>query len=283
MKTGLILEGGGMRGIFTAGVLDFFLEKNLEFSECLAVSAGACHACSFLAKQTGRAYAVGTDYLDNRRYCSLYSQLTTGELFGSKFLYHEIPEKLYPIDNETFQKSKTVFRPVVTNCETGQAEYPRLRDMFSDIGLVRASAALPLVAHPVMINGHPCLDGGSADSIPLQKAIDLGCKKNVVVLTQHRNYRKSPNRMIGLIALKYRKYPNLVETLRNRHNVYNETLERVSQAESDGTAFVIAPPEPLEHGRVEKNRAKLEAVYRLGYSEAKKQYGALCAYLEKKS
>ena len=129
MKTGLILEGGGMRGIFTAGVLDFFLEKNLEFSECLAVSAGACHACSFLAKQTGRAYAVGTDYLDNRRYCSLYSLLTTGELFGSKFLYHEIPEKLYPIDNETFQKSKTVFRPVVTNCETGQAEYPRLRDM----------------------------------------------------------------------------------------------------------------------------------------------------------
>ena len=109
MKTGLILEGGGMRGIFTAGVLDFFLEKDLEFSECLAVSAGACHACSFLAKQKGRAYAVGTDYLDNRRYCSLYSLLTTGELFGSKLLYHEIPEKLYPIDNEAFKKSKIVF------------------------------------------------------------------------------------------------------------------------------------------------------------------------------
>ena len=195
-------------------------------------------------------------------------------------LYHEIPEKLYPIDNETFHKSKTVFRPVVTNCMSGKAEYPRMRDMFTDIGLVRASASLPLLAHSVMINGHPCLDGGSSDSIPLQKAIALGCKKNVVVLTQHRGYQKSPNKLMGPIVWKYRKYPQLVQTLRNRHIAYNETLQAIRKAEADGSAFVIAPPIPLELGRIEKDRSKLEAVYRLGYAEAKKCETSLLAYLQ---
>ena len=279
MKTGLILEGGGMRGIFTAGVLDFFLEKGLEFDECLAVSAGACHACSFLAKQHGRALAVATEYLDDPRYCSLRNLLVNGELFGSYMLYYEIPEKLYPIDNETFRQSKTVFRPVVTNCVSGKAEYPRMRDMFTDIGLVRASASLPLLAHPVMINGNPCLDGGSSDSIPLQKAIALGCTKNVVILTRDRGYRKSPNKFMGAIAWKYRRYPKFVQTLRDRHITYNETLQQIRQAEAEGTAFVIAPSAPLTLGRIKKDRSKLEAVYRLGYAEAQKCEAALLAYL----
>ena len=196
-------------------------------------------------------------------------------------LYHEIPEHLYPIDNDAFHQCPTVFRPVVTNCETGKPEYPKMRDMFTDIGLIRASAALPLLARPVMINGHPCLDGGSSDSIPIQKALELGCKKNVVVLTQHRSYRKSPNRIMGLIALKYRKYPQLVKALKYRHTHYNQTLEQLTQLEANGEAFVIAPPTPLSLGRTEKNREKLDAAYRCGYKEAARCYEKLCNYLEK--
>ncbi|PWL53768.1 MAG: patatin family protein [Clostridiales bacterium] len=276
---GLILEGGGMRGVFTAGVLDFFLDQGIHFSKCLGVSAGACHACSYLAGQRGRAFAISTDYLDDRRYCSLYSLLTTGDLFGVQLAYHEIPDRLYPIDNAAFRRSGAAFQAVVTNCETGKAEYPVIRDLKKDIDYVRASSSLPLLANIVTLNGRPYLDGGIADSIPLRRSIRQGCVKNVVVLTQHRAYRKQKNKLLPLLKVKYRAYPQLLRAVETRHLRYNRTLLTVAAEERSGRAFVIAPPQPLGLGRIEKDREKLKAAYQSGYDEAARRYTALKAFL----
>ena len=276
---GLILEGGGMRGVFTAGVLDFFLDKGIRFARCLGVSAGACHACSYLAGQRGRAFAVATDYLHDRRYCSLYSLLTSGDLFGAELVYHEIPDRLYPIDNAAFLRCGTVFQACVTNCQTGKAEYLPIRDLKKDIDCIRASSSLPLLANTVVINGRPYLDGGIADSIPLRQSIRQGCLKNVVVLTQHRGYRKPKNRLLPLLKIKYHAYPQLLRALETRHLRYNQTLVSLADEERHGRAFVIAPPRPLGLGRIEKDREKLEKAYRLGYIEAARRYTALQAFL----
>lgn len=280
MGIGLVLEGGGMRGIYTAGVLDVFLERGIHFDNCLAVSAGACHACSFLSGQKGRALAVATDYLGDWRYCSLRSWLLTGNLFGSKFIYHRIPEELYPIDNEAFKRSGTVFQAAVTNCRTGEAEYPAVGDLLRDIDIVRASSSLPLAARRVSIGGEKYLDGGMGDPIPLLQSIRQGNEKNVVVLTQHRDYRKEPNRLMPLLRARYFRYPRLLEKLRDRHLLYNRTLERVAAEEEAGRAFVIAPSAPLEIGRIEKRKERLLAVYEQGRRDAEQRIPGLLRYLD---
>lgn len=278
--TGLVLEGGGLRGIYTAGVLDSFLKADIHLRDVYAVSAGACHACSYLAKQPGRAYHTNTAYLNDPRYCSLQSLLKTGDLFGAEFLYHEIPERLYPIDNAAFCAVPSSFHPVITNCLTGQAEYPQVRDLLRDIDYVRTSASLPGVSRFVKIGGTPYLDGGISDAIPLGKSIADGHRKNVVILTRDRAYRKSPSRMTALLKHKYRAYPALCQRLDIRHRLYNAQLDAVRQAEADGSAFVIAPTVPLELGRLEKNLEKLNAVYQQGRHDAEARLDALRAYLE---
>ena len=227
MKIGLVLEGGAMRGVFTAGILDVFLENGLEFDSCHAVSAGSCLACSFLSRQIGRGYAVMTDYLDNKEYCSVSSLLRTGDLFGADFLYHKIPEQLYPIDNATFLQGKTTFYSVATNCESGRAEYLKVEDLIRDVDAVRASASLPLVSRIVDWKGKPYLDGGIADPIPVEQAFRDGCDRVVVILTRHRAFRKSKEKTALLMGLKYRKYPHLVSTLKERHRIYNDTGVRI--------------------------------------------------------
>lgn len=281
ISAGLILEGGGMRGIFTAGVLDFFLEQKLDFAACYGVSAGACHAASFLAGQHGRAYRVAVDYLDEKQYCSFQSLRTTGDLFGVKMIYDTIPNELDPYDYEAFLKNKTKFYATVTNCYTGLAEYLPVRDMHRDLIAVRASASLPLLARPVGIRRQLYLDGGVADSIPLKAAMDAGYEKNVVVLTQHDGYQKKPNKAMPIIRKKYQKYPALVEALATRHERYNEALAFVGAQEKAGNAFVIRPQAPLHLGRIEKDRKKLEATYLKGYEEAKSRYLALLEFLGK--
>lgn len=276
----LILEGGGMRGIFTAGVLDFFLDAGFRFPSVLGVSAGACHACSFLAGQRGRAYETVARYLDDKRYCSLYSLVTTGDLFGAKMLYETIPRELYPIDNDAFLKHPVRFQAVVTNCLTGRAEYPEVRDLLEDLVYVRASSSLPAVSRMVPIKGGLYLDGGIADSIPLLQSMRQGNRKNVVVLTRHREYRKEPNSLMPLLRLKYRRYPELVHSLETRHVRYNDALHLVKREEEQGNALVIAPAAPLDLGRIEKDRRKLRAVYEQGYAAAKRQEDALRAFLE---
>ena len=275
----LVLEGGGMRGIFTAGVLDAFMENDISFKRVFGVSAGACHACSFLSGQRKRAYNVGIDYLDNKHYCSIYSLITTGDLFGAKFVYDDIPNKLNLYDYDAFNKNKSEFYVVVTNVETGEAEYIRINDMKKDIIYVRASSSLPLLARIVKTDGKKFLDGGIADSIPVKHSLSTGTGKSVVVLTQHKGYRKEQSSSTKLVKLKYFKYPEFCEKTKNRYLNYNETLEYVEKQEKLGNLFVIRPPAPLKIGRVEKNKDVLTDVYNIGYNEAQRIMGDLKRFL----
>ncbi len=276
---GLILEGGGMRGVYTAGVLDFFLDKELWFKSCYAVSAGAGHACSYLARQRGRAFSVNVDYLGDKRYMGVSSLLKTGDLFGADMLYRIIPEELYPIDYKSFAENESCLYAVVTNCETGQAEYIPIKDLKTDLIYVRASASLPMVSRMVEAGGKKYLDGGVSDSIPIRKSIAGGNKKNVLVLTRDGSYRKQPGGMTALIRAKYRKYPALVNQIEQRFLHYNETLDFIEQEQSRGRAFVIRPKKPVNIKRTEKDREKLRALYEEGFRDAEKAYGPLMEFL----
>ena len=183
-QIGLILEGGGMRGLYTAGVLDFFLDKNIEFSSCYGVSAGAAHCCSYLSKQRERAFKASTEHLSNRNYASVYSLITTGDYFNSDFVYRKLPEELNPYDYEAFSRFEGEFYAVVTDCQSGQAEYKQIHDMKKDMDVIRASCSLPFLSKKVMIDGKAYLDGGVSDSIPLRKSMEDGNQKNVVILTR---------------------------------------------------------------------------------------------------
>lgn len=280
-KTGLVLEGGGLRGIFTAGVLDFFLEKNIEFDGCIGVSAGSCHACSYLSKQYKRAFNVSVDYLDDKRYCSMHSLITTGDLFGVDFVYGEIPNKLNPIDNEAFMKSRTRFQAVITNCRTGEAEYPDVKDFRTDTVYIRASSSLPFLSKMVKINGKLYLDGGVSDSIPIKKSIENGNTKNIIIMTRDKKYRKKQSKLGKISAIRYKKYPKFVELMNTRFSRYNEILEYIYELERQGKVFIIQPETSLNLGRIEKNREKLTNVYNIGYKEAEKRYSAMMEYLAK--
>ena len=279
-QAGLVLEGGGMKGVYTSGVLDFFLDKGIEFSSCYGVSAGACSLCSFLSKQRGRAYHTSVDYLEDKNYCSLYSLLKTGDLFGVDMCYYQIPETLNPYDYETFDSYQGNFYSVVTNIETGQLEYIPIKDMKKDIEAIRASASLPLVSRNVEIGGNLYLDGGISDSIPIKRSLQDGNHKNVVVMTKEIGYRRKPSSMLTLTKLRYQKYPRVYELMKNRHNTYNETLDFIEEQVKAGNVFLIRPKTKSDVGRIEKNKEKLTALYEQGYRDASDCYEELIHYLE---
>ncbi len=279
-NAGLVLEGGGLKGVYTSGVLDLFLDKGIEFSSCYGVSAGACNLCSFLSKQRGRAYHVNVDYLDDKNYCSLYSLLKTGDLFGTEMCYHRIPDELYPYDYESYDQYQGAFYSVVTNIESGDTEYIPIKDMKKDIDAVRASASLPLVSRNVNYHGKLYLDGGISDAIPLRKSIKDGNHKNVVVMTKEIGYRRKPSSMTSLIKLRYKKYPKVYELMKNRHIDYNETLDFIEEQVKAGNTFLIQPKKKSDVGRIEKDRVKLKALYEEGYREASECYEDLLKFLE---
>ena len=280
-NTALVLEGGGMRGVFTAGVLDFFIDKGITFDNVTGVSAGAGHAVSYLSSQRGRAYRVNVNYLDDKRYCSLRSLVGTGDLFGADMLYREIPEKLDPYDYDAYLAQKSVFRAVVTDCETGCAEYPVIREMKNDIQYVRASASMPFVSRIVRIGSGRFLDGGISDPIPFEHMLDLGCNKVVTVLTQPYGYRKKRSSAYSVLsAAFYPAYKGLRYSICERYALYNDTLDALEAAEESGEVFVIRPPRSLGIGRTEKDRALLDCAYNLGYAEAERRYGEMKKYLE---
>ena len=283
IKAGLVVEGGGMRGVYSAGVLDFFIEKDLFFENNYGVSAGACHLCSYLAKQYKRAFRVNVDYLDDKRYCSVHSLLKTGNLFGAEMLYDIIPNELDLFDYDTYNKNESNFYAVITNINTGKPEYVKIGDLKKDIIYVRASSSLPLLAQNVKINDKEYLDGGISDSIPIKKSIADGNKKNIVILTRDNTYRKNKNSLMPVMKLKYKKYPNFVKSMADRHVVYNETLDFIKELEKNGDVFVIRPKKPVTIGRTEKNREKLEALYNDGYNDAKDCYEDLLRYLGKEN
>lgn len=280
-QAGLVLEGGGMKGVYTAGVLDFFLDKEIDFAKCYGVSAGACTLCSYLSKQRGRGFAVTVDYLDDKNYCSAYSLLRTGDLFNVDMCYHRIPDSLNPFDYEAFDRNESRGYAVVTNIESGLAEYLPLVNMHEDIDAVRASASLPLVSRNVRIGGNLYLDGGLADPIPLLHSVTDGNRKNVVIMTKEVGYRRKPAGQLGLIKARYRKYPKVYELMANRHIEYNRTLDYLQAQVQNGNAFLIQPQHKSEVGRIEKNRDKLQALYQEGYDEAAACYERLMDYLEK--
>lgn len=281
-QAGLVLEGGGMKGVYTAGVLDFFLDKGLEFSSVYGVSAGACGMCSYLSKQRKRALDVMIDYLDSKRYCGLDTLLTTGDLFNVDFCYHLIPDYLYPFDHETFMKYQGRVYSVVTDIETGRPEYLRIRDLRKDIIKIRASASLPLVSRNVEIDGKHYLDGGISDSIPLQKSVLDGNRKNVVVMTKETGYIRKPVEAAQLVLLKarYLKYPKVSELMMNRHIRYNDCVNYIEEQCKNGQAFVIRPRKKSAVGRIEKDKEKLIALYEEGYQDAADCYEQMTAYLE---
>lgn len=283
IKAGLVVEGGGMRGVYSSGVLDFFIEKDLFFENNYGVSAGACHLCSYLAKQYKRAFRVNVDYLNDKRYCSVHSLLKTGNLFGAEMLYDIIPNELDLFDYDTYNKNESNFYVVITDINTGKPEYVKIGDLKKDIIYVRASSSLPLLAQNVKINDKEYLDGGISDSIPIKKSIADGNKKNVVILTRDSTYRKGKNSLMPIINLKYKKYPNFVKSMADRYIVYNEILDFIKELEDNGDVFVIRPKKPVNIGRTEKNREKLEALYNDGYNDAKDCYEELLKYLGKEN
>lgn len=280
IEAGLVVEGGGMRGVYTAGVLDYFMEKNLYFDDCYGVSAGACHISSYVSKQIGRSIKVTLDYINDKRYCSVNSLIKTGDMFGVEMLYDLIPNKLELYDYDTFNKFKGNFYSVVTNCKTGKAEYIKIKDMKKDIIAVRASSSLPLLSRIVEINGKEYLDGGITDSIPIKKSIKDGHKKNVVILTRDKTYRKSKPKFLSLLKFKYKKYPNLVKAIENRYKIYNETLDFLEEEKAKNKVFIIQPKLPVKISRIEKDKDKLKALYDQGYEDAKELYEDLMKFLE---
>lgn len=277
---GLILEGGGMRGAFTAGVLDFFMEKNIWLSDVYGVSAGAAQACNYLSNQKGRGLRLWTEYVHDKRYCSIHSLITTGDLFGAEMSYELIPNHYDIYDYDEFLRRKGRFICVVMDVESGKPAYLHLKDMRTQLQMVRASCALPLVSNIVEIDGHKYLDGGLVDSIPIRRSIEEGHEKNVVILTQDAGYRKSPNKALGVIRMKYRKYPEIAKATKVRHDMYNETIEFLNAEESAGRAFVIRPDIRPDIGRVEKNVKKIRELHAQGYAIAKREYENLMRFIE---
>lgn len=278
-NTGLVLEGGGMRGMYTTGVLDYFIEKNLYFKNCYGVSAGACQCCSYLSKQKGRAKDVVLEYINDDRYASLKNLLTTGDYFGKDFSLKTIPDELILYDYDTYLNQTSNFYAVATNLETGKAEYLKVEDMKKDMDKIWASSSLPLMSRIVEIDGKKYLDGGVSDSIPVMKSIRDGNRKTVVVLTRDSNYRKSESRLISVIRHRYKEYPKFVRAMELRHIRYNKTLAAINRLAQEGKIFVIAPKEKVEVGRLEKNTGVLEELYWKGYEDAKESYDNLLKYL----
>lgn len=278
-RTGLVLEGGGVRGIYTAGVLDVFMEHGLSFDGVIGVSAGAIHGCSYLSGQKGRSIRYYRKYVSDPRFMSWRSWIRTGDVVGADFCYHELPDRLDVYDHEAFLRNPTPFYVVCTDLETGKPAYIRLTDMRAQIEYLRASASLPYFSRIVELDGHKYLDGGCSDSIPLEAFRRMGYGRSVVILTRDAAYRKSPE-LRALPGLVYRRYPAFAEALLTRHIMYNRQTEYVEACMQDGSAFVIRPSKPLEIGRLEKDPEKVQQVYDQGRADAESALCDLLAWLQ---
>lgn len=265
-KTALVLEGGGMRGVFTSGVLDAFMKHDLTFPYVVAVSAGACNGMSYVSHQPRRARISNIDYLARYKYIGLRHLVTQGCIFDRELLYDKFPNQYLPFDFDTFFSSPMTFEMVTTNCLTGQPMYLSERhDCQRALDIVRASSSLPYVSKIVDVDGIPMLDGGIVDSIPLQHAIDMGHPTNVLVLTRNRGYRNTGKDM-KIPRFIYRKYPRLRVALSHRLAAYNVQLEYVERMEDEGRVICIRPERPMEVDRIEKDIAKLERLYEEGFA-----------------
>lgn len=275
-NSGLVLEGGGMRGVYTAGVLEYFLEKQLFFPYIIGVSAGACNGASYVSRQSGRNRQVTIDYVKHRDYISYRNLFLKKELFGMDFIFNKIPTELVPFDFETFNSAAEKFLVGTTDCITGEPVYFEKNDVTQDIlKIIRASSTLPFMATAIEHQGKILMDGGIADPIPIKKAQVDGVQKNVLILTKPKGYRKKKSSFSWLPQYIYKEFKGLNKALETRYKLYNETLDYIEELESKNKVYVIRPSRNLKVGRVERNPEKLTQLYEVGYEDAKKDYERL--------
>ena len=279
MKVGLVLEGGAMRGMYTAGVLDVLMENNVRVDGIVGVSAGALFGVNYPSRQIGRVIRYNKRFSPDKNYIGLWPLLKEGNIVSTQFAYNEVPRKLDVFDDEAFRASGIPFYAVVTNLQTGEGEYLLLESVFEQMDILRASGSMPFVSRPVLWQGKRYLDGAIADSIPYRWMAEQGYEKRIVVLTRQEGYRKKPMNQ-GLCKIMYRKWHKFVQKLLTRHSAYNAALDELQQWRSEGKAFVLRPSEEINIGRVEKDPEKLQAVYDLGRKDARAQLAQLQDYLQ---
>ncbi|KGQ64679.1 patatin family protein [Gallibacterium anatis] len=278
MKVGLVLEGGAMRGLYTAGILDVFLEQDIHVDGIVGVSAGVLFGVNYPSKQKGRALRYNLKYLNDKRYMGLHSLIATGNIVNKDFAFYDLPINIDRFDEQTFIDSGIDFYATLTNVDTGQAEYVKLSHIFEQMEVLRATSAMPFVSRMVEIDGKRYLDGGIADSIPLEKCRQLGYDKIIVILTRPLEYRKKAVNPL-LFKLFYAKYPNLVASLTQRYLNYNQRVEQVIEADKKGEIFVFRPSKTLPIKRIEKDPVKIQAMYDLGVTDAHQALADLKHYL----
>lgn len=278
MKIGLVLEGGGMRGLYTAGVLDVMMEHQFMPDVVCGTSAGVTFGVNLLSQQKGRVLRYNCRYAGDRRYISLHSWLTTGNMINRDFAYDLLPRELDPFDEETFEQSKAAFYATITNMRTGQAEYVRITNTWQQMDVIRASASLPIICQPVEWQGEKYLDGGLVDNIPLDKCIELGCDKIIIVLTRPLEYVRNDH-IAGVCRLCYPCHKALLRAIEQRNDRYNARLQQIRRLEQEGKVFVLRPSENISVGRLEKDIARLQALHRLGVSDATRLWDDLAQYL----
>ena len=281
MKTGLLLEGGAMRGLYTAGILDVFMEKDIKIDGIIGVSAGALFGMNYKSKQIGRVLRYNKKYAKNKDYMGFYSLISTGDIMNREFCFNKIVNELDPVDFDTFKRTEVEFYAVVTNMETGKPEYIKIDDLKDKVQLeyLRASGSMPYVSKPVIIKGKKYLDGGISDSIPIEKIMSMGFDRVVVILTRPIEYRKKKGNE-KIPEIYYRKYPKLVETINNRYKMYNEEVEKVIQLEKEKKIFVIRPSRTVGIKRIERDIDKIQEMYDLGKSDIQEKMDGLLDYLK---
>lgn len=283
MKIGLVMEGGAMRGLFTAGVIDVLMENQITFDGAIGVSAGAAFGCNFKSRQIGRVIRYNTKYCRDPRYGSFRSLLKTGDIYSKEFAYGELPNVLDPFDTKAFSENPMEFYVVATNIETGLPVYHKCETgTGEDMDWIQASASMPLVSHPVEIGGKLLLDGGMSDSVPLAYFQSIGYQKNVVILTRPEDYRKKKNKLMPVIRVRMHQYPNMIETLAYRHIMYNDEIAYIRKQKELGNTFIIEPREALHIGPVEHDPKELLRVYETGRKTAMEHLPALQAFLRNK-
>ena len=281
-KTGLVVEGGGMKCAYNAGILDAFLDEHLTFDYCIGVSAGSGNLASYLAGQRGRNLRFFTEHIHSPEYFGWKSLVKTGNLFGLPYIYGELTRAggKDPLDFPAFQNNPADYRAVVTNALTGQPEYfGREKMQQDDYRLIMASSAIPVACRPVILDGTPYFDGGLTDAIPVRHALEEGCTKLVVILSKNRGYVRKPQGMRALYRWSCRRYPNVIDAIANRHIRYNENLQDVFALEQAGTAFVFAPSEPLRVGTYSIQEDAERELYNLGLRDFAAQRERLAAFL----
>lgn len=281
MKVGLLLEGGAMRGLFTAGVIDTLMENNILVDTVIGVSAGALFGMNYKSHQVGRVLRYNKKFCKNKNYTGFYSLLTTGNIMNKEFCFDKLVNELDPFDFETFKNSNINFYVVITNMNSGKAEYKKLDDLkkIDQMETLRASGSMPYVSKPVIINNDKYLDGAIADSIPIDKILEMDLDKIIVILTRHSTYRKKKgNKLIP--KLYYKKYPNFINAINSRYLKYNEELDKVHSLEKEGKVFVVRPSKVVDIKRTEKDPKKIQEMYDLGVSDMKNNLSNLMNYLD---